>query len=112
MRHARPDVADTYKWVGMSVSQLCSTIAAGEHIGALAMSEPGAGSDVVSMRTRADLRDGVYELNGSKMWCTNGTYADTLIVFAKTEPEKGSHGITAFIIERGMKVQSLCKPAL
>ena len=69
------------------------------------MSEPGSGSDVVSLRTRADRRDGCYVLNGTKMWCTNGTVADTLIVYAKTEPEKGKHGITAFIIEKGMKVR-------
>jgi isovaleryl-CoA dehydrogenase len=75
----------------------------GEHVGALAMSEPGSGSDVVSMRCRADKRDGVYVLNGTKMWCTNGTIANTLIVYAKTEPQKGSHGITAFVIEKGLK---------
>lgn len=73
---------------------------AGEHVGALAMSEPGSGSDVVSMRTRAERRDGGYVLNGNKMWITNGPIADTLIVYAKTEPEKGAHGITTFIIER------------
>ena len=75
----------------------------GEHVGALAMSEPGAGSDVVSMRLRAEKKDGVYVLNVNKMWITNGPIANTLIVYAKTEPEKGSHGITAFIIEKGFK---------
>ncbi|KAK9828856.1 hypothetical protein WJX72_002418 [[Myrmecia] bisecta] len=75
----------------------------GEHVGALSMSEAGSGSDVVSLRTRADKRDGCYVLNGTKMWCTNGTIAQTLIVYAKTEPEKGPHGITAFVIEKGMK---------
>ncbi|KAI7841634.1 hypothetical protein COHA_004654 [Chlorella ohadii] len=75
----------------------------GEHVGALAMSEPNAGSDVVSMRCRAEKKDGYYVLNGSKMWITNGPIASTLIVYAKTRPEAGSQGITAFIIERGMK---------
>ncbi len=76
----------------------------GEHVGALAMSEPGAGSDVVSMKLRADKRDGVYVLNGNKFWITNGTIADTLIVYAKTNPEAGPHGISAFIVEKGTKV--------
>jgi isovaleryl-CoA dehydrogenase len=74
----------------------------GEHVGALAMSEPGAGSDVVSMRLRADRRDGHYVLNGSKMWITNGPDADTLVVYAKTDPAAGARGITAFIVEKGM----------
>lgn len=69
------------------------------------MSEPGSGSDVVSMRCRADKQEGCYVLNGTKMWCTNGTVADTLIVYARTEQDKGPHGITAFIIEKGMKVK-------
>ena len=73
----------------------------GEHVGALAMSEPGAGSDVVGMRTRADKRGDRYVLNGSKMWITNGPDADTLVVYAKTDPAAGSRGITAFLIERG-----------
>jgi isovaleryl-CoA dehydrogenase len=75
----------------------------GEHIGALAMSEPGAGSDVVSMKLRAEDRGDHYLLNGSKMWITNGPDADTLVVYAKTAPEQGAKGITAFIIEKGMK---------
>ncbi|MEG1678752.1 MAG: acyl-CoA dehydrogenase family protein, partial [Stenotrophomonas sp.] len=79
--------------------KLCS----GEHVGALAMSEPGAGSDVVSMKLRADLRGDHYVLNGNKMWITNGPDADVLIVYAKTDPNGGSRGITAFIIEKGMK---------
>ncbi len=74
----------------------------GEHIGALAMSEPGAGSDVVSMTLRAELKGDHYLLNGSKMWITNGPDADTLVVYAKTEPERKAQGITAFIIEKGM----------
>lgn len=78
---------------------LCS----GETVGALAMSEPGAGSDVVSMRLRADKKNDRYVLNGSKMWITNGPDAGTLVVYAKTEPEKQARGITAFIIESDMK---------
>ncbi|MDB5592310.1 isovaleryl-CoA dehydrogenase [Enterovirga sp.] len=74
----------------------------GEHVGALAMSEPGAGSDVVSMRTRAEKRGDRWVLNGSKFWITNGPEAETLVVYAKTDPEAGPRGITAFIIERGM----------
>ena len=73
----------------------------GEHVGALAMSEPEAGSDVVSMRLRADKRGDRYVLNGSKMWITNGPDADTLVVYAKTDPDAGSRGITAFLVERG-----------
>ena len=75
----------------------------GEHVGALAMSEPGSGSDVVSMRTRADKKGDRYILNGNKMWITNGPDAETLLVYAKTDPAAGSRGITAFIIEKGFK---------
>ncbi len=75
----------------------------GEHVGALAMSEPGAGSDVVGMRLRADKRGDRYLLNGSKMWITNGPVAEVLVVYAKTDPDAGPHGITAFLIENGMK---------
>jgi isovaleryl-CoA dehydrogenase len=75
----------------------------GEHVGALAMSEPSAGSDVVSMRLRADRQGDRYILNGSKLWITNGHYAHTLVVYAKTKPDAGPHGITAFLIEKGMK---------
>jgi isovaleryl-CoA dehydrogenase len=75
----------------------------GEHVGALAMSEPGSGSDVVSMRTRAQKKGDRYVLTGSKMWITNGPVAETLIVYAKTDPEAGSRGISAFLIEKGMK---------
>ncbi len=74
----------------------------GEHVGALAMSEPGAGSDVVGMRTRAEKRGDRYVLNGSKMWITNGPEAEVLVVYAKTDPGAGSRGITAFLIEKGM----------
>jgi isovaleryl-CoA dehydrogenase len=74
----------------------------GEHVGALAMSESGSGSDVVSMRLRAEPRGGVYILNGTKMWITNGPDASTLVVYAKTDPQAGPRGITAFIVEKGM----------
>ncbi len=76
--------------------KLCS----GDHIGALAMSEPGSGSDVVSMKTRAEKKEGRYVLNGTKMWITNGPDADTLIIYAKTDPDAGPRGITAFIVEK------------
>ncbi len=75
----------------------------GEHVGALAMSEPNAGSDVVSMKLRADRRGSHYVLNGTKMWITNGPDCDTLVVYAKTQPEAGARGMTAFIVEKGMK---------
>ncbi len=75
----------------------------GDHVGALAMSEPGAGSDVVGMRTRADKKGDRYVLNGNKMWITNGPDADTLVVYAKTDINAGPKGITAFLIEKGMK---------
>src|SRR3979411_3336143 len=75
----------------------------GEHVGGLAMSEPGAGSDVVSMKTRAEKKGDRYVLNGSKMWITNGPIAETLVVYAETDPAAGPRGITAFIIEKGMK---------
>ena len=74
----------------------------GEHVGALAMSEPGAGSDVLSMKLRAQDKGGYFVLNGSKMWITNGPDADTLVVYAKTDPELGARGVTAFLIEKGM----------
>ncbi len=87
--------------------QYLPKLISGEHVGALAMSEPGAGSDVVSMKLRAEWKEavggGYYLFNGSKMWITNGPDADTLVVYAKTEPELGAKGITAFIIEKGMK---------
>lgn len=75
----------------------------GEHVGALAMSETGAGSDVVGMRCKADKKSGYYVLNGNKMWITNGPDAETLVVYAKTDAAAGSKGITAFLIEKGMK---------
>ncbi|MFP6794262.1 MAG: isovaleryl-CoA dehydrogenase [Pseudomonadales bacterium] len=77
--------------------KLCS----GEHVGALAMSEPGAGSDVVSMKLKAEKKGDVYILNGNKMWITNGPDADTYVIYAKTDSNAGSRGMTAFIVERG-----------
>lgn len=75
----------------------------GEHVGALAMSEPNSGSDVTSMKLRAEKKGDRYVLNGSKMWITNGPSANTLVVYAKTNPELGHKGITAFIIEKSFK---------
>jgi len=75
----------------------------GEHVGALAMSEPGAGSDVVSMKLKAEAVQGGYVLNGTKFWITNGHQADTLVVYAKTDPNAGSKGITAFLVEKGFE---------
>ena len=83
--------------------QYLPKLISGEHVGSLAMSEPGSGSDVVSMKCRADKKGDRYVLNGSKMWITNGPSADTLVVYAKTDMAADSRGITAFIIEKGMK---------
>src|SRR5437879_13220858 len=88
----------------------------GMHVGALAMSEPGAGSDVVSMRLRADKKGDRYVLNGTKLWITNGHVADTLVVYAKTRPDAGARGITAFLVEKQMEgfppAQELDKPGM
>ncbi|MFZ2650843.1 MAG: isovaleryl-CoA dehydrogenase [Burkholderiaceae bacterium] len=83
----------------------------GEHVGALAMSEAGAGSDVIGMKLRATWRDagGCYVLNGTKMWITNGPDADTLVVYAKTDPQMGARGVTAFLIEKGMRGFSIAQ---
>jgi len=81
----------------------------GEHVGALAMSEAGSGSDVMSMRTRADRKGDRYVLNGTKFWITNAPHADTLVVYAKSDPDAGSKGCTAFLIEKGMKGFSVSK---
>jgi isovaleryl-CoA dehydrogenase len=78
-------------------------LVSGEHVGALAMSEPNSGSDVVSMRTRADKKGDRYILNGSKMWITNGPVAETFVIYAKTDPTAGARGMTAFIVEKGFK---------
>ena len=84
-------------------TQYLPALCSGEHIGALAMSEPGAGSDVVSMRLRAERQRDDFILNGNKMWITNGPDADVYVIYAKTDPEAGSKGITAFIVERDTK---------
>ncbi|WP_109260538.1 isovaleryl-CoA dehydrogenase [Hyphobacterium indicum] len=84
-------------------------LVSGEHVGALAMSEPGAGSDVVGMRLKAEKRGDHYLLNGSKMWITNGPSADVIVVYAKTDPGANSRGITAFLIEKGMKGFSIAQ---
>jgi isovaleryl-CoA dehydrogenase len=81
-------------------AQYLPKLISGEHVGALAMSEPNAGSDVVSMKLRADLHGDHYVLNGNKMWITNGPDADTYVIYAKTDLAKGAHGMTAFIVER------------
>ncbi|RYF88766.1 MAG: isovaleryl-CoA dehydrogenase, partial [Caulobacteraceae bacterium] len=81
----------------------------GEHVGSLAMSEAGSGSDVVSMKLRAEPRGDRYVLNGTKFWITNAPHADTLVVYAKTDPEGASRGITAFLIEKGMRGFSVSK---
>jgi isovaleryl-CoA dehydrogenase len=81
----------------------------GEHVGALAMSESGAGSDVISMKLKAEDKGGYYLLNGNKFWITNGPDADTLVVYAKTEPELGARGVTAFLIEKQMKGFSIAQ---
>jgi isovaleryl-CoA dehydrogenase len=91
-RHGTTEQKEKY------LPKLCS----GAHIGALAMSEPGAGSDVVSMKLHAEKRNDRFILNGTKMWITNGPGADTLVVYAKTDPDAGSKGITAFLIEKEM----------
>ena len=78
-------------------------LVSGEHVGALAMSEPGAGSDVVSMKLKAEKKGDRYVLNGTKFWITNGPCADVLVVYAKTDPNAGPRGITAFLIEKGFK---------
>ena len=92
-RHGSPEQLEKF------LPPLC----AGEWVGGLAMSEPGSGSDVVSMTTRADKRNDRYVLNGTKFWITNGSEADALVVYAKTDPDAGPRGITAFLIEKGMK---------
>jgi isovaleryl-CoA dehydrogenase len=84
-------------------------LVSGEHVGALAMSETGAGSDVIGMKLKAQDKGGYFLLNGSKMWITNGPDADTLVVYAKTEPELGARGVTAFLIEKGMKGFSIAQ---
>ena len=120
---AMEEISRASAWIGLSYgahSNLCVNqinrngtaaqkakylpkLISGEHVGALAMSEPGAGSDVVSMKLRADKKGDRYVLNGTKMWITNGPDADTLVVYAKTDPEAHQRGITAFLVEKGFK---------
>ena len=90
-------------------SRYLPKLISGEHVGSLAMSEAGAGSDVVSMKLKAERRGDRYVLNGTKFWITNAPHADTLVVYAKTAPEGGSRGITAFLIEKGFKGFSVSK---
>ena len=87
---------------GRQKAKYLPKLISGEHVGALAMSESGAGSDVVSMKLRAEKRNQCFVLNGNKMWITNGPEASTLVVYAKTDPDAGARGITAFLIEKGM----------
>jgi isovaleryl-CoA dehydrogenase len=99
--HSNLCVNQIHRWgTGAQKAAYLPKLVAGEHVGALAMSEPGAGSDVVSMKLRAEKRGDRYVLNGTKMWITNGFYADTLVVYAKTEPAAGPKGITAFLVEK------------
>ena len=91
-RHATPD----------QKARVLPKLLSGAHVGALSMSEAGAGSDVVSMQCRADRKGDRYVLNGTKMWCTNGPEADVLVVYAKTDPDAAKRGITAFLVEKGM----------
>jgi isovaleryl-CoA dehydrogenase len=102
--HSNLCVNQIHRWGNrQQKSQYLPKLVSGEHLGALAMSEPDSGSDVVAMRLKAERKGGRYVLNGSKMWITNGLYADVLVVYAKTDAAAGPHGITAFIIEKGFK---------
>ena len=108
--HSNLCVNQLRRWGTPEQKQLyLSKLVSGEHLGALAMSEPGAGSDVVSMRLRADKKGDRYILNGSKMWITNGPTAETLIIYAKTDMDAGSRGITAFLVEKGFKGFSIAQ---
>jgi isovaleryl-CoA dehydrogenase len=101
--HSNLCVNQLRRWATASQKERClPRLLSGEHVGALAMSEPGAGSDVIGMRTRAEKRGDHYVLNGSKMWITNGPEADVVVVYATLDPELGARGVTAFIVERGM----------
>ncbi len=99
--HSNLCINQIYRWgTHAQKEKYLPKLISGDHLGALAMSEPGAGSDVVSMTLRADLKGDHYVLNGTKFWITNGPSADTLVVYAKTQPDAGSRGITAFLIEK------------
>ncbi|KZT26625.1 acyl-CoA dehydrogenase NM domain-like protein [Neolentinus lepideus HHB14362 ss-1] len=100
--HSNLCVNQIHRWgTSKQKEKYLPDLVTGKKVGALAMSEPGSGSDVVSMRLRADKIEGGYRLNGNKFWITNGPSASTLVVYAKTSPDKGSKGITAFLIEKG-----------
>ena len=102
--HSNLCVNQIHRWgTDAQKAKYLPDLVAGRAVGSLAMSEPGSGSDVVSMTLRADKSDGGYRLTGNKFWITNGTVASTLVVYAKTEPAKGSKGITAFIVEKGWR---------
>ncbi len=102
--HSNLCINQIYRWGNeQQKNKYLPKLISGEHIGSLAMSEPSAGSDVVSMKLKADKRNDYYLLNGSKMWITNGPDADTLVVYAKTDISAGPRGITAFLIEKGME---------
>ena len=101
--HSNLCVNQLYRWGNEDQkARYLPKLISGDHLGALAMSEPGSGSDVVSMKLRAQKTGGRYVLNGTKFWITNAPQADTLIVYAKTDPDAGSRGITAFLVEKGM----------
>jgi len=102
--HSNLCVNQIGRWgTGEQKARYLPPLISGEQVGALAMSEPGAGSDVVSMQLRAEKRGDLYILNGSKLWITNGHVADTLVIYAKTDPSAGSRGITAFLVEKNFK---------
>ena len=102
--HSNLCINQIYRWGNeQQKNKYLPNLISGEHIGSLAMSEPSAGSDVVSMKLKAEKRNDYYLLNGSKMWITNGPDADTLVVYAKTDVSAGPKGITAFLIEKGME---------
>ena len=102
--HSNLCINQIYRWGNeQQKNKYLPKLISGEHVGSLAMSEPSAGSDVVSMKLRAEKRNDYYLLNGSKMWITNGPDADTLVVYAKTDVSAGPKGITAFLIEKGME---------
>ena len=102
--HSNLCINQIYRWGNeQQKNKYLPKLISGEHIGSLAMSEPSAGSDVVSMKLKAEKRNDYYLLNGSKMWITNGPDADTLVVYAKTDVSAGPKGITAFLIEKGME---------
>ena len=102
--HSNLCINQIYRWGNeQQKNKYLPKLITGEHVGSLAMSEPSAGSDVVSMKLKAEKRNDYYLLNGSKMWITNGPDADTLVVYAKTDLSAGPKGITAFLIEKGME---------